>query len=81
MTGGQNTGVDLIQTLWITVKAKKMLSPVSEKGKYDIRSMSLLEKRIITFFFFFGQMACGTLVPQPGIEPMPTAVEAGSLNH
>ena len=33
------------------------------------------------FFFFFGQMACGTLVPQPGIEPMPTAVEAGSLNH
>ena len=32
-------------------------------------------------FFFFGQMACGTLVPQPGIEPMPTAVEAWSLNH
>ena len=50
MTGGQNTGVDLIQTLWITVKAKKMLSPVSEKGKYDIGSMSLLEKRIMSFF-------------------------------
>ena len=78
MTGGQNTGVDLIQTLWITVKAKKMLSPVSEKGKYDNRSMSLLEKRIITFFFFFGQMACGILVPQPGIKLAPPDLEAES---
>ena len=78
MTGGQNTGVDLIQTLWITVKAKKMLSPVSEKGKYDIRSMSLLEKRIITFFFFFGQMACGILVPQPRIKLAPPDLEAES---
>ena len=79
MTGGQNTGVDLIQTLWITVKAKKMLSPVSEKGKYDIRSMSLLEKRIMSFFFWGGgQMACGILVPQPGIKLAPPDLEAES---
>ena len=26
-------------------------------------------------------MACGILVPQPGIESMPPAVEAQSLNH
>ena len=26
-------------------------------------------------------MACGILVPQPGIEPVPPAVEAQSLNH
>ena len=26
-------------------------------------------------------MACGILVPQPGIEPTPLAVEAWSLNH
>ena len=25
--------------------------------------------------------ACGILVPRPGIEPMPPAVEAQSLNH
>ena len=25
--------------------------------------------------------ACGILVPQPGIEPMPPALEAQSLNH
>ena len=25
--------------------------------------------------------ACGVLVPQPGIEPMPPTVEAQSLNH
>ena len=26
-------------------------------------------------------MACGILVPQPGIEPMPPALEVQSLNH
>ena len=26
-------------------------------------------------------MACGILAPRPGIEPMPPAVEAWSLNH
>jgi len=26
-------------------------------------------------------MVCGILVPQPGIEPMPSAVEAWMLNH
>ena len=25
--------------------------------------------------------ACGILVPQPGIEPVPPALEAQSLNH
>ena len=26
-------------------------------------------------------IACGNLVPQPGIEPLPAAMEAQSLNH
>ena len=26
-------------------------------------------------------MPCGISVPQPGIEPMPPALEAGNLNH
>ena len=26
-------------------------------------------------------MACGILVPQPGIEPVPLAVEAQTLSH
>ena len=33
------------------------------------------------FFFWRHQAACGILVPQPGIEPTPPAVEAQSLNH
>ena len=36
------------------------------------------------FFFFLDhtvQHACGILVPQPDIKPMPHAVEAQSLNH
>ena len=33
------------------------------------------------FFFLFGCVPCGVLVPQPVIEPVPPALEAGSLNH
>ena len=33
------------------------------------------------FVGFFSPLACGILVPQPGIEPMPPAVEAWSPNH
>ncbi|KAM9103178.1 olfactory receptor 7D4-like isoform 2-T2 [Megaptera novaeangliae] len=29
----------------------------------------------------FTQVACGILVPQPRIEPLPTALEANNLNH
>ena len=32
-------------------------------------------------FIWLCHMACGLLVPQPGIEPMSRAVEAWSLNH
>lgn len=31
--------------------------------------------------FWLHHSACGSLVSLPGIEPMPTAVEAVSLNH
>ena len=30
---------------------------------------------------FFGQVACGILVPRPGIEPAPPALEVWSLNR
>ena len=35
----------------------------------------------IFILFFPHHHACGILVPQPGIEPVPLAVEAQSLNH
>ena len=31
--------------------------------------------------FFFGQTACRILVPQPGIQPRPSAVKVQSLSH
>ena len=34
-----------------------------------------------SIFSFFGQVACGILVPQPGIEPEASALEARNLNH
>ena len=38
---------------------------------------------ILLFFFSFRPCcpACDILVPQPGIKPMPPAVEAWCLNH
>ena len=34
-----------------------------------------------SFLFWPYHTACGILVPQPGIEPAPPAVEAQSPNH
>ena len=35
----------------------------------------------VLLFFWLCRLACGILVPQPGIEPVPPAVEAQSRNH
>ena len=44
-----------------------------------------LLKKLFLFFYvfylFFGHAAFGILVPRPGIEPVPPALEAWSLNH
>ena len=41
----------------------------------------LFKEESFFFFFFFGCRACGILVSRPGIEPLPPAVIAWSLNH
>ena len=55
---------------------------VSDEARPSIRSI-LQGLCFINFFFFFWlcHMACGTLVPQPGIQLVLPAVEAWSLNH
>ena len=37
--------------------------------------------RYVNFFFWLHQVECGILVPQPGIKPVPPAVEVQSSNH
>ena len=66
-------------------------SPVSESFPYPTPTMStafsLVHWLKLTFFSAGGwvrgalYMAYGILIPQPGIECMPPAVEAWSLNH
>ena len=34
---------------------------------------------VLDFFFFFGRKACRILVPGPGIQPAPPALEGGVL--
>ena len=38
-------------------------------------------KKLLIFISWPCHVACGILVPQPGIEPMPPEVEGQSLNH
>ena len=33
------------------------------------------------FIYLFCHVSCGILVPRPGVQPAPPAVEAWSLNH
>ena len=40
-----------------------------------------IESPISYFYFWPHHVARTTLVPQPGIKPMPSAVEAQILNH
>ena len=62
--------------LWpITVAAAASKSVCLHNNRKD--SFSLW----VSFFFFGHTAVCGILVPGPGIKPMPTAVEAQSLNH
>ena len=36
---------------------------------------------VSVLFWLFDYKACGILAPQPGIKPLPPALEARSLNH
>ena len=36
---------------------------------------------LFSIFFFFGLALCGILVPSPGLEPEPPALEGWNLYH
>ena len=49
-----------------------------------VQNLSLETTREVSKFYLFiwlHHVACGILVPRPGIEPTPSALEAWSLNH
>ena len=46
---------------------------------YSVSYLSVGANVILSFFFWRHNEACGILVPQPEIEPMPPAVEAWNL--
>ena len=50
-------------------------------GKLPTLSLSCFFCFIYLFIFLFCCKACGTLVPQSGIKPVPFALEAPSLNQ
>ena len=55
----------------------------SEVTKVSYRYFIKIVSGVILFVlcFCFGCMACEILVPQPGIEPVPSTVKARSPNH
>lgn len=42
---------------------------------------NICHQRLILLIFWMHHATCGNLLPQPGIEPTPPALEARSLNH
>ena len=46
---------------------------------FDLLSLSCLPPSFLSFWQY--NMACGTVVPWPGIKPWPTAVKAQNPNH
>ena len=55
----------------------------AKKGDKSSKRSGLLQWHDTVFFvlFCFGHAACKILVPPPGIEPVPPAVEVRSPNH
>ena len=60
-------------------------SPILINVRYTCTSQPMYKDgllRVVFFFFFLPhRVTCGILVPQPGIEPTPPAVEEWSLNR
>ena len=50
-------------------------------SSYDVVSMKHIICSVMIFFFWSCHVACGILVPSPGIELMPSSLEVQSLNH
>ena len=56
--------------------------PTAQEGSlFSTPSLAFVVYRLFFFFFWPHCAACRILVPQPGIEPTPPAVEAQKLNH
>ena len=69
--------VELSSSVYLRMLTLKFPKAIWEKetGAWD-------RKRASVFWFFWpSATACGTLVPRPGIEPAPPALEAWSLKH
>ena len=60
---------------------QRVLQTTCSTGTTPGPSHSLPYFHVSSSFFWPHQMACGILVPQPGIEPVPLAVKARSPNH
>ena len=84
-----NANKSLLETCFQPINVKDICKSLirhfsnCENAFYSLASRYQFLIFFFFFFFFFGLccVARGILVPQPGIEPAPLAVEVWSLNH
>ena len=71
---------DALCLMWV-LKANGLFCKFST---FSIKVKAKSQDRFFKNLFFFGHaflVACGILVPQPGMEPMPPTVEVWGLNQ
>ena len=66
----------MVEEVFLPVREVWLMPNVQRRGEVQ----SAEEKKGFVFFFWWGAccMACGILVPQPGIKPMSPALKADS---
>ena len=81
-------GDDLSQEFIAILENSSLASEGLETRKSLVMKKGEAWKYVVLFYFIFylliflaSHVACGILVPQPGMEPEPHAVGARSLNH
>ena len=73
----------MVQWLGLCALTVKGLDSIPGWGTKIPQAMHRGQKKKKNFFFFFWPrcVACGILVPRPGIEPVPPPLGVWSLNH
>ena len=88
----KDTSLSKLQEIVKNKEAWHVQSRVSKRVGYDLVTEQQQQRclqwtlvgclfYLINLFLWLRLVACGVLVPEPGVKPLPSALEAQNLNH